>query len=1095
MAPTILSRSSSPRSLKRKASIAFAVVLIASVCSVAPTLSAQEEVNASAVRHNLGTPESATETVVTGRDGGFLTDPSSSSAAEVVLGYLRSHPDEFGLTADEVGSFTVASAERSDRDGVTRVELQQVLDGIPISSATLVGVVSADGRLALLGGRTADDTRSGSVALTAGDAIAVGAAEAGAEDPSKPAGSDTTAAGTHEFPNPYAEGLVQPEPVSAEQVWQITDDGLRLAWLTDVETGPGSWLGVAVDAETGEVLDVDDRYSSDGPDGDVFTDQHPDVPGATQTRQDFTGVNGSWVSGTTTSGNNANAYRDLDDSDANDEYQPSDPDAHFRYTFTDAWRGLPDGTDLADIAAGTVTTALNADIDPIITQLFYYTNDIHDWLWGFGFDEASGNFQATNPSGNGVAGDPVLAEAQDGFNFSCADQAMPPNPIRCLNNANFGTNADGSAARMQMYMWARPNRPYRDGSMDGDVIAHEYGHGVTERLIPGGLSGGNSAINQAGSLNEGWADTISFLRWGDATVGEYVTGDTTGGIRTSNYDVHPDTYGDYSLSVGSPHRNGEIWAAAVYTIREFLGINTTTQLVLDGMRATVNGPNPTFLDARDGLIANDLAANGGANRCALWSAFADSGMGTAAVSNGLHAVPTEDFTVPADCLPAADADGPYTTPEGTNVNLDGTGSASGSHASAGAIVSHEWDLDNDGAFDDATGTNPAFTAVGQDGVYTVGLRVTDEWGNTATDTSTVTVTNVLPTVTINPIPGIDEFGTTTVSGSITDPGWLDILTATIDFDDGNGPQPLAGSLENVRPDATFTFTVDHQYGDDGDFEVEVTGFDDDGSTTQSANAIVGNVDPDVAIDGSGLQTYDGVSAFVTEAGEDLTIPTRTTDPGSDDLDVTWDWDDGNLSLVTSLVNPPALDPLKSPTVQPRDVVLEATHAYEDACLYELTVTAEDDDGGSGQDSAAVVITGNADKSKGSGWWKNQYRNKPPNDFTTAELECYLAIVGYFSMVFPAGLTRADGETIMHSPAKSPANIIFDEHALTAWLNFANGSLKLNTPVDTDGNKTMDSTFGAAMFIAESVRINPASTSNQIKAQKDIVERIGTQHGS
>ena len=89
----------------------------------------------------------------------------------------------------------------------------------------------------------------------------------------------------------------------------------------------------------------------------------------------------------------------------------------------------------------------------------------------------------------------------------------------------------------------------------------------------------------------------------------------------------------------------------MYDIRVLLGINLTTQLVLDGMRSTGNGPSPTFLDARDGILANDQAANGDANRCALWAAFAGRGMGVNAVSNGLHAVPTEDFTLPAE-LPA-----------------------------------------------------------------------------------------------------------------------------------------------------------------------------------------------------------------------------------------------------------------------------------------------------------------------------------------------------------------------------------------------------------------------------------------------------------
>ena len=84
--------------------------------------------------------------------------------------------------------------------------------------------------------------------------------------------------------------------------------------------------------------------------------------------------------------------------------------------------------------------------------------------------------------------------------------------------------------------------------------------------------------------------------------------------------------------------------------------------------------------------------------------------------------------------------------------------------------------------------------------------------------------------------------------------------------------------------------------------------------------------------------------------------------------------------------------------------------------------------------------------------------------------------------------------MLNNPAKAPAHVIFDQMALGAWLNFANGSVKLATPVDTDGDLTADSTFGAAMLAAETVRVNPASTSAQIKAQKDIVERLALQSG-
>ncbi|MQA59915.1 MAG: hypothetical protein GEU86_00135 [Actinophytocola sp.] len=1015
--------------------------------------------------------------------GGYLTEPSSRPAGVTMQNYVRQNRDTFGLSAREVASLSVESSLQ--QDGVTYVTLEQAYDEISVHHGRLSAVVDSQGRLVIVNGQVSPDDTSGTTKLTAGEAIGIAAERGGAGTKKPPKNSATKGKGKHKFANPYAKGLKKPSQVSAELVWARIDDGLRLSWLTDVEVSGSSWHESVVDAGTGEVLEHNSRYSHAGDEGTVFTGEHPDNSPA-RAVVPFTGLDGDWAAGTTTSGNNVNAYLDRDNNNANDEYQPSNADAHFNYAFTDAWRNLStiDDTDFANIPDADWQAAIDADRDAIITQLFYYTNDMHDWLYGFGFNEASGNFQVDNFGRGGSGGDPVLAEAHDGFDFGCQDQATPPNDIRCANNANFSFNPDGTSSRMQMYLWIRPNRPYRDGSMDGDVIAHEYGHGVSNRLIPGGMS---AATNQTGSLGEGWSDAISMFRWNDAVVGEYVTGNATRGIRNSAYDVHPWTYGNYSTSVNSPHRNGEIWAATMYDIRTLLGINTTTQVMLDGMRVTA-APNPTFLAARDGILAADQAA-GGNNRCALWTAFAGRGMGTDAVSNGLHAVPTEDFTVPAECLPTADAGGPYETPEGTDVTLDGSGSAKGTDPSSGAIAGYEWDFDNDGQYDDATGVSPTFDLVGIHGVRTIGLQVTDAFGNTATDSTTVTVTNVAPSVSINAIAPIDEGGTVTVSGVVSDPGWLTDLSATIDFDDGQGAQALTGVEENNRPDATLTFSVDHTYGDNGTFEVAVTGFDSLTSTTETADAVVANVDPTATIDKSGEQVYDGVSANVLEAGEDLTLPVNATDPGSDDLIFTWLWGDGTSDTETSLVNPPLTDPAKSPSVQPRDVTLEATHAYVDACLYEVGAGVEDDDGGSDSDTATIIVTGNAEQARGHGWWHGQYRTQPPNDYSPETLQCYLDIAVFFSLVFNDPLDRADGERILQAPAKAPETVQFDEKALAAWLNFADGVFKFDTPVDTNGDGTLDSTFGEAMLTAETVRMDPAATAGEIRAQRSILERI------
>jgi hypothetical protein len=69
--------------------------------------------------------------------------------------------------------------------------------------------------------------------------------------------------------------------------------------------------------------------------------------------------------------------------------------------------------------------------------------------------------------------------------------------------------------------------------------------------------------------------------------------------------------------------------------------------------------SPTFVDARDGILAADLANHGGANQCAVWEAFAKRGVGANASGGSAFVVgdETEDFDLPdgsnpgqPDCL-------------------------------------------------------------------------------------------------------------------------------------------------------------------------------------------------------------------------------------------------------------------------------------------------------------------------------------------------------------------------------------------------------------------------------------------------------------
>jgi hypothetical protein len=448
--------------------------------------------------------------------------------------------------------------------------------------------------------------------------------------------------------------------------------------------------------------------------------------------------------------------------------------------------------------------------------------------------------------------------------------------------------------------------------------------------------------------------------------------------------------------------------------------------------------------------------------------------------------------------PVADAGGPYATVEGTDVVLNGSGSSDPD----GDALTYAWDFDDDGVFDDASGPTPTFTLVGQDGVFPVALRVTDPDGAFDVDATTVTVANVAPGVSAIPNTPVGEGSPVAVNGVVSDPGWLDPLTVTIDWGDGTPVEPVAGALENVRPDATLTFSATHVYGDNGTFTAQVCGSDDDTTTCLDVAMQIDNEDPATAIDESGAVLINGVPTFLAHAGEDLDFHGRATDPGSDDLFLSWDWDldDGLFPDVTTayLVNPPNPDPFPSPSVQPRDVTDTQTHAYADVCLYVVTFQALDDDGGLGSDTTHVIVVGNAHRTRSAGYWQHQFHGVGHTDFDADELDCYLLVVGYMSLVFNEvrdASTRAAALDVLFVNLHGGSAIEqFDRQLLAAWLNFANGAVGYDELVDSDGDGHVDTPFSAVMAAAESVRLDPHATRAEIEAQKDILERLNTRDG-
>src|SRR5262249_50728983 len=140
---------------------------------------------------------------------------------------------------------------------------------------------------------------------------------------------------------------------------------------------------------------------------------------------------------------------------------------------------------------------------------------------------------------------------------------------------------------------------------------------------------------QAGAMGEGWSDYWAATFFNDGRIGEYVANNPVNGIRRAAYTVpaNPvhDSYADLGAGGFEVHRDGEVWAAALWDLRNELGAAVSDRLVLEGMKFTPC--SPSFLNARDGILQADQSINAGANRCRIWTVFARHGMGVSATGN------------------------------------------------------------------------------------------------------------------------------------------------------------------------------------------------------------------------------------------------------------------------------------------------------------------------------------------------------------------------------------------------------------------------------------------------------------------------------
>jgi extracellular elastinolytic metalloproteinase len=704
-----------------------------------------QELGATSTRWNaFGTPH-----VMVNHDG-YLSAPREGAAADVARGFVRDNAALFRLSAEQVDGLEVLrDAPLYDAPDLARVYRQKLPANSPdVAHAVLfrqsfgdleaaldglltVGVQS-DGRVAFVSSSvTGDDAVSGDLRLGAADAV-----RTAARDVEMDLGALTEVATPDD---PYTtfevEGLVDVQRARLVAL-PTPQDGVRRAWevtlldtTLDEHGNPTAFISF-LDAETGQVWQRSNRveHFSDSDEGEgepawrVFPANPPFVTDA-DTSDDSTDTRVLWcwdnatypgeceeeqrneaspfawdvlppgVPTFSTQGNNAvTAISEISPFTPDTAVdRPVSPSRRYDYPWKNRWfesscnpaNFTPVGVDGNDESAAT-------------TNLFVMHNRMHDWSYYLGFTEEAFNMQQDSFGNNppNRENDPEVGQAQGGRRT----------PIFGRDNANQITLQDGIAPITNQYLW-QPlagafYSPCVDGAYDMAVVAHEYTHAITNRMI-GGPDGGTGPTQ---GQTESWSDlgfAAYFTEFGISAaegvdplvLGPYVTGDTISGIRNYSMSNSPLNYSNLEYDgsgLTSPHANGEIWSAVNYDIftslaskydADFPSSDKALQVACaKGQRAADQCPGnrrwnqiqfdsfllqPTgvsMIDSRDAMLAADRMRFGGANQAELWDAFAQRGLGESASSDGprdLDAIPGFDSPLRTD-----EARVTFTAPEG-----------------------------------------------------------------------------------------------------------------------------------------------------------------------------------------------------------------------------------------------------------------------------------------------------------------------------------------------------------------------------------------------------------------------------------------------
>jgi extracellular elastinolytic metalloproteinase len=611
---------------------------------------------------------------------GYLSNASAGDAMDVAVDFVRQHRSSLGLSDADLRGYEVTDRVYSKVTGATHIYLRQRYQGIPVYNAQLHVNLNRDGRVISVNNAflpdIAQSVSSLRPSISLPEAVLQAARFAGLTVKDAPAVVQSVDG--PQQPTRVDHAGISLAPIDGRlMLLPIRQGEARLIWNFQIRTlDEDHWLDINVDASSAQVWTSFDwtlgdsyrvyRIPAESP---SFASPLPPGDGRTLVTNPANGsaspfgwhdTNGAaGAEFTTTQGNNVHAYTDIDNNNA--------PDA--------APNGSPSGgAGLAFDFPINHASAPSTYRPAAVTNLFYLNNLIHDVQYQYGFDERAGNFQMNNYGKGGAGNDSVRAEAQDGGGTS---------------NANFSTPPDGSRPRMQMYVWTRTT-PSRDGDVDNGIIIHEYGHGISNRLV-GGPSNTSCLTNrqQPGEGLSDWWSLAYTTEVGDQGtdargMGTYSLGQPTSGagIRTQRYSTNPSintwTYASIN-GLAVPHGVGSVWAQAawevywklidrwgfdpnLYNATGSAGNQRMMLYVNEGLKNTAC--NPTFTQVRDGILQAAMDNHGGEDVCRMWEAFAAFGLGTNAVSGGASSTtPTNGFAIPASCQGGATPT-PTPTPTG-----------------------------------------------------------------------------------------------------------------------------------------------------------------------------------------------------------------------------------------------------------------------------------------------------------------------------------------------------------------------------------------------------------------------------------------------